>query len=62
MDQGRANRIAHIRQQIEAGTYATDARLRCCVEKLTASLTGRSTLHTLVDLEAAPHEHEPPAE
>jgi len=56
MTEPRLKLIAHLRQQIAAGNYANDAKLRCCVEKLTRDLTGRPESATLSPSEEAERE------
>jgi len=63
MQEPRWKLIAHIREQIEAGTYATEAKLRCCLDRLIVDLTGGPAPHTVLPhQEAASDRPDPDAD
>jgi len=52
MTEPRWKLIAHLRAQIAAGTYYTDARMRVVADKLIRSLTGRPASDTVGDCDS----------
>jgi hypothetical protein len=57
MTEPRWNLIRRIREQIAAGTYETNERLRRCADKLNADLTGQPESYTVAPYtEAAEHD------